>query len=259
MVNRKPRSFLLFLTLSLAFLTGAMAHGATRMAQESEDMKPPTPMATYIVGLLKKGPKWTAESTPATAEIQKGHLAHLGKMADMGKLVGAGPLLDNGELRGILIFNLASADEALALAQQDPAVTSGRLIVEVHPWLGPEGIGREYFDRVKADAHADVHMVQLQLAFLVKGANWTADQTPALADLQKRHLKNIFALLGSGEMLAAGPFLDDGWLRGVFVFGKESVDAAKALAETDPAVASGHLAVEIHPWMVADGVIPKKK
>ena len=61
---------------------------------------------------LTRGEKWTPEKTPATEEIQKGHMANINKLAEMKKLVAAGPFGDNGRLRGIFVFRVASLDEA---------------------------------------------------------------------------------------------------------------------------------------------------
>jgi hypothetical protein len=35
-----------------------------------------------------------------------------------------------------------------------------------------------------------------------------------------------------------------------------SIDEARALSETDPAVQAGRLAIDIHPWLVPEGVLP---
>ena len=64
----------------------------------------PPKMVRYYMGFLKKGPAWGAGTKEEGAEIQKQHLAHLGRMHQMGKLVVAGPFGDNGEIRGILVF-----------------------------------------------------------------------------------------------------------------------------------------------------------
>lgn len=98
-------------------------------------------LVKYYMGFLKKGPNWTAQATAETAEIQKGHMAHLKKMHEMKKLVVAGPLGDNTEIRGILIFRGNDSMEDLQqLAAQDPAVKAGRLIVELHPWFVEENV-----------------------------------------------------------------------------------------------------------------------
>lgn len=63
-------------------------------------------------------------------------MANINRMAEEGKLVTAGPFMDDGELRGIYIFNVATVEEAKALTETDPAVQAGRLVMELHPWYG---------------------------------------------------------------------------------------------------------------------------
>ena len=92
-------------------------------------------MKHYVMAFLKAGPNRTQDSITA-AEIQKAHMANIKRMADEGKLVTAGPFEDDGELRGIYIFNVATLEEAKALTESDPAVKEGRLIMELHPWYG---------------------------------------------------------------------------------------------------------------------------
>ncbi len=95
-------------------------------------------MKTYYMALLKKGP-YQPTDTAEVNSIQRGHMAHIRKMAAEGKLVMAGPFLDNGDLRGIFIFDVASMEEAKALTEADPAVKAGKLIMELHPWMSQRG------------------------------------------------------------------------------------------------------------------------
>ena len=97
-------------------------------------------MTTYYVGLLYRGPKWTPEHTPEIEKLQQAHLANIQKMGESGKLLLAGPFTDNGDLRGIFVFRVASVEEAKNLAETDPAVQAGRLRIELHPWYAAKNI-----------------------------------------------------------------------------------------------------------------------
>ena len=123
------------MTLSLRWASIVLFGVVSAWAQAT----PPENMATYVVGFLKKGPKWTAESTAETKRIQEGHMAHLRRMGESGKLIVAGPFMDNGDLRGMFIF-IVSLEEAKAIAEGDPAVQSGRLALEFHPWWAGKGL-----------------------------------------------------------------------------------------------------------------------
>ena len=116
-----------------ALLVGACA--AALFAAE-----PRYEMTTYVMGLLRKGPKWTPEENANTRGIQEGHMANIRKMAATGKLIVAGPFSDNGDLRGVFIFKLKSVDQARAMVDADPAVKAGRLVVELHPWFAAVGL-----------------------------------------------------------------------------------------------------------------------
>lgn len=100
----------------------------------------PIKMTTAYLGFLSRGAKWTRETTPQTEELQKAHMANINKLAEMKKLVVAGPFGDNGQLRGIFVFKVDSLEEAKQLAATDPSVRAGRLAIDMHTWLVPEGI-----------------------------------------------------------------------------------------------------------------------
>jgi len=97
-------------------------------------------MTTYYVGFLYRGPKWTPEVTPETTRIQEGHMANIRRMAEAGKLLVAGPFSDDGALRGMYVFTVGSMEEAEKLVLTDPAVQSGRLRFELHPWFAAKNI-----------------------------------------------------------------------------------------------------------------------
>jgi uncharacterized protein YciI len=92
-------------------------------------------MKQYVMAFLKAGPNRDQDDSTAR-ELQAAHMANINRMAEEGKLVVAGPFLDNGELRGIYIFNVKTVEEAQALTETDPAIQAGRLVMELHPWYG---------------------------------------------------------------------------------------------------------------------------
>lgn len=97
---------------------------------------------TLYMGLLRRGPAWTAEESPETEALQQRHLEYINKMAQSGSLLIAGPFTDDGDLRGVFLFQTVTFEEAQALALADPAVQAGRLVVDLHPWMMPAGILR---------------------------------------------------------------------------------------------------------------------
>lgn len=85
------------------------------------------------------------------------------------------------------------------------------------------------------------------MAFLKSGPNRGQDSTEA-AQLQRAHMDNIGRLAEAGKLSLAGPFLDGGDIRGIYIFNVETIEEAKALTETDPAIQAGRLVMELHPW-----------
>lgn len=102
-------------------------------AQKKEDNLKP-----YYLVLLKKGPHRDQDSATA-AKIQKEHLENINRLAASGKLNVAGPFLDDGDLRGVFIFDSQSEEEVKLFCENDAAIKSGRLIYEIHPWMTQRG------------------------------------------------------------------------------------------------------------------------
>ena len=96
--------------------------------------------SNYVFGLLVRGPNWTAERTPETEKIQKGHMENIGRLHNLGKLVLAGPFENGGDRRGVFFFKVETAEEAKALADTDPAIIAGRLKIELLPIKVATGI-----------------------------------------------------------------------------------------------------------------------
>ena len=71
--------------------------------------------------ILTKGPNRGQDSIEL-AKLQEGHMANINKLAKEGKLILAGPFLDEGNMRGIFVFDAATEDEVKKLTDSDPAI-----------------------------------------------------------------------------------------------------------------------------------------
>jgi uncharacterized protein YciI len=75
---------------------------------------------------------------------------------------------------------------------------------------------------------------------------------PDLATIMEGHMANIRRLAAERKLLLAGPFVDQsgtGSLAGIFILAAASLDEARQITASDPAVAAGRFTVEIVPWL----------
>jgi uncharacterized protein YciI len=217
------------------------------LAKAQDKKEPQFKLVQFQMALLKRGPKWTGESNAQTKKLETAQRDYASSLLHSGKAVITGRFDDDGDIRGVYILRTASPDEAKAWTENSPVVKSGHLIAEMHPWWSedvmkktttPEKITRAYF------------------GFLSRGDKWTPEKTAATEELQRAHLANIMRLAEMKKLVVAGPFGDDTPLRGIFVFRVASLDEARELAATDPAVQAGRLKIDMHPWLVPEGILP---
>lgn len=104
---------------------------ATKLGADQYGMKP------YVIVMLTTGSA-KIEDKAKMAELMKGHLANIGKLADEEKIVVAGPFLEKNKenYRGMFIFNTQSKEEAEQWVKTDPAVQAGVFSYEIFPWYG---------------------------------------------------------------------------------------------------------------------------
>lgn len=79
------------------------------------------------------------------------------------------------------------------------------------------------------------------------GPAWVPGRSVFQQALQP-HLQYMHQLVASGVIRIGGPFLDD--TGGLVVVDLDTLDAARACAEADPAVRDGIMQVDVHPWRV---------
>jgi uncharacterized protein YciI len=94
------------------------------------------------------------------------------------------------------------------------------------------------------------------LGLLRRGPRWNETEGAEAAELLPRHLAYLREQSEAGRYVLAGPVLDESELAGVMLIAADNLGQALALAQEDPGVLAGRLAVEVHPVLLPalDGV-----
>lgn len=220
----------------------------------------PEPPASvrYQLGLLSRGPAWTAARNAHTDSIQAGHMANMVRMAETGALIAAGPFAGDDYLQGVFVF-APEADSLDNLLAGDPAIASGRLACRIFTWVAPPGLGDEYRQRKSArspdGASPRDSMVSFGWVMLHRGLKYDSRPTPAVEKLIRQHFEYTEKLRASGSLVFAGAIEGTGDLRGVLVMRGDSAAVARAMKD-DPAVRAGRFVPRIQRWWTAWGTIP---
>jgi len=95
-------------------------------------------MQQYFMAFLKRGPNrdWTKQESDS---LQALHMSHLTRMYEEGYADISGPFGDDQEVRGITVYNVPTLKMADSLANMDPSVQAGSLMIEVRPWWAGKG------------------------------------------------------------------------------------------------------------------------
>ena len=120
--------------LKILLLTFLLLTSVSAFAQQEENKSETPKLKQYYFVMLVKGPHRDDIDPLSLVKIQEGHMANINKMAESGKLQIAGPFGDDGNWRGIFIFDVATEAEVIELLKDDPAIQAGRLAYEIHPW-----------------------------------------------------------------------------------------------------------------------------
>jgi uncharacterized protein len=77
-----------------------------------------------------------------------------------------------------------------------------------------------------------------------------------LEGLQEQHLAHLDAMREQGHMLIAGPFSEqpDESLRGFCLY-RTDLEETRRLAESDPSVRAGRMAVDVMTWWTKKGLL----
>jgi uncharacterized protein YciI len=205
----------------------------------------------YLVFLRPDPGRRPLEKTEGE-RIMAAHMANIHKMAADGVLVAAGPMDDRPTtISGIFVFKAQSLAEAQRIASLDPTVAERRNTADVHPWLGPKGVGAGYFQWKREHPGAEDAMAVHVFCMLRRGPAWRSDTRS-----DREHGQYVESLRRAGVLSSAGDTEGDPDLYSVCIFKTSFVDEARQAIGQDPAVSSGRVAAEFHLWWTADRVLP---
>jgi uncharacterized protein len=104
-----------------------------------------------------------------------------------------------------------------------------------------------------------VDLEAFELVLLRTPENAPSYDHAELARIQAEHLAHHDRLRESGQVVTNGPVRDqpDTSLRGLAFYRTGSLEQARQLAEADPAVQAGRLAIEIMTWYCPPGTMSK--
>lgn len=100
-----------------------------------------------------------------------------------------------------------------------------------------------------------MELESFELVFLRRPPNAPAHDEETLERIQREHLAYHAALRASGEVATNGPVTNqaDESLRGLTFYRTGSLERSRELAEADPAVRAGRLAVDVMTWLCPPG------
>jgi uncharacterized protein len=96
-----------------------------------------------------------------------------------------------------------------------------------------------------------------ELVVLRRPTDATPYDDATLERIQREHLAYHAELRAAGQVVTNGPLTDqpDESLRGLTFYRTGSLDEARRLAEADPAVKAGRLAVDVMTWYCPAGTM----
>jgi uncharacterized protein YciI len=249
-LGRMKRSVFVVIACLALFASLATAQSAPAAAPSTKPKEassaPGQPAASFFFVLLKHPASAPQISKEDGDKLQEAHMANIRRLHEEHKLMIAGPFMDDGVLRGIFVMKADSLDQAKEWANSDPAIKAGRLSAEVHgPWMvRPQGIH---------ETDTPNTLEKYSLLLVHQGDKWDP-KSPVPQDVLKQHLSYLMGLMQQGKLALAGPFRDDGELKGIFIYSVPMDEAVKLEGE-DPMVKNGFFKIEGHPWATAKGVL----
>lgn len=236
-----------YMSITTALLVWALSVSVFGQTTSTPASEPKFEPETFYLVIMTRTHTWNGDKAAALRAEEKRYWQ---SVADNNAIIAAGPTTNAKDgTAAVMILRATEKNSARELATADPMVKEKLWSAEVYPWMTQKGL----FSPIRRYEPTTTYY----LGFLKKGNNWSPEETPERQRIQEAHMANIKRLGQTGKLVAAGPFLEELELRGIFVFKTASLDEAMALANTDPAVQAGRLRIELYPWEISEEALVK--
>ncbi len=95
-------------------------------------------MHMYQVALAKRGPEWKSQNTQEGMDLRIQMIEAIKAAAKQGLIVSAGLVNDESEVEFIIVFDVETKHEVMALLNKAPMVVNGMFTPEVYSWFASE-------------------------------------------------------------------------------------------------------------------------
>ncbi|PXY42638.1 hypothetical protein DMB65_01025 [Flavobacterium cheongpyeongense] len=107
----------------------------------------------------------------------------------------------------------------------------------------------KFDEKLAKSLNADEYGMKKYVFCLLKSGSNTTVSKEESKKLFEGHMANINKLAKEGKLVVAGPFMkNDRNYRGIYIFNVETIEEAKTLVATDPAIKANLLEAELTPW-----------
>ncbi|MEJ5962452.1 YciI family protein [Pedobacter immunditicola] len=106
------------------------------------------------------------------------------------------------------------------------------------------------YDKAYADSlGADENGMKMYVLVILKTGTAKVSDKATLDSIFKGHMQNINRLAANGKLIVAGPLeKNEQAYRGIFIFNVKTLEEAKVLVDTDPAIKAKVLAADLFNW-----------
>lgn len=139
------------------------------------------------------------------------------------------------------VFKSIAKGKSAVLAGTAPILVQAcsTIAPAVHDVSPVAGASPSFDAQLAADLNADEYGMKSYVFVLLKTGPAEITEPETRSELFAGHFANMSRLSDEGKLVLAGPFVDAGDQRGLFILNTDSIEEARLWTASDPAIAAG--------------------